>query len=57
VPQAIAHARVRRRPFGAGIDTRIGNYTFHVTCITAYLKNGTTLENAAVTSTQSDGLR
>lgn len=31
----------------AGIATRIGNHTFRATGITAYLKNGGTLENAA----------
>ena len=30
-----------------GIHTRIGNHTFRATGITAYLKNGGTLENAA----------
>ena len=32
---------------GAGIATKIGNHTFRATGITAYLKNGGTLENAA----------
>ena len=31
----------------AGIATKIGNHTFRATGITAYLKNGGTLENAA----------
>ncbi len=31
----------------AGIATRIGNHTFRATGITAYLKNGGTLEKAA----------
>jgi integrase len=38
---------IRRRAAGAGIDTRVGNHTFRATGITAYLKNGGTLENAA----------
>ena len=37
----------RRRALAAGIDTKIGNHTFRATGITAYLKNGGTLENAA----------
>lgn len=47
LPQANAHAMVRRRAEAAGIGTRIGNHTFRATGITAYLKNGGTLENAA----------
>jgi site-specific recombinase XerD len=31
----------------AGIKTQVGNHTFRATGITAYLKNGGTLENAA----------
>jgi integrase len=38
---------VRRRTIAAGIGTKIGNHTFRATGITAYLKNGGTLENAA----------
>ncbi|SAL67238.1 phage integrase family protein [Caballeronia udeis] len=47
LPQANAYAMVRRRALAAGIDTKIGNHTFRATCITAYLKSGGTLENAA----------
>ncbi|GGJ48266.1 tyrosine-type recombinase/integrase [Pseudomonas avellanae] len=47
LPQANAHAMVRRRALAAGIKTQIGNHTFRATGITAYLKNGGTLENAA----------
>jgi site-specific recombinase XerD len=47
LPQANAYAMVRRRAEAAGIATRIGNHTFRATGITAYLKNGGTLENAA----------
>ncbi|MFG1225675.1 tyrosine-type recombinase/integrase [Xanthobacter wiegelii] len=45
--QADAHAMIRRRAAAAGIATRIGNHTFRATGITAYLKNGGTLEKAA----------
>ena len=47
LPQANAHAMVRRRALAAGLKTLIGNHTFRATGITAYLKNGGTLENAA----------
>jgi len=47
LPQANAYVMVRRRSIAAGIDTQIGNHTFRATGITAYLKNGGTLENAA----------
>ncbi|CAJ7593145.1 phage integrase family protein [Burkholderia pseudomallei] len=47
LPQANAYAMVRRRAMAAGITTKIGNHTFRATGITAYLKNGGTLENAA----------
>lgn len=47
LPQANAHAMVRRRSLAAGLKTPIGNHTFRATGITAYLKNGGTLENAA----------
>jgi site-specific recombinase XerD len=47
LPQANAYAMVRRRAVAAGIGTKIGNHTFRATGITAYLKNGGTLENAA----------
>jgi len=47
LPQANAYAMVGRRALAAGIDTRIGNHSFRATGITAYLKNGGTLENAA----------
>jgi integrase len=47
LPQANAYAMVRRRVLAAGIGTAIGNHTFRATGITAYLKNGGTLENAA----------
>ncbi|MFM0217799.1 tyrosine-type recombinase/integrase [Paraburkholderia caledonica] len=47
LPQANAYAMVRRRATAASIATKIGNHTFRATGITAYLKNGGTLENAA----------
>lgn len=47
LPQANAYAMVRRRAMDAGIATRIGNHSFRATGITAYLKNGGTLEKAA----------
>jgi len=47
LPQANAHAMIRRRAMAAGIETKIGNHTFRATGITAYLKNGGTLEKAA----------
>lgn len=47
LPQANAWAMVQRRAARAGIATRIGNHTFRATGITAYLKNGGTLERAA----------
>lgn len=46
--QADAFAMVRRRAQAVGIATKIGNHTFRATGITTYLKNGGTLENAAV---------
>jgi integrase len=39
---------VRRRAAAAGIGTQIGCHTFRATGITAYLRNGGTLENAAI---------
>ena len=48
LPQANAYAMVQRRTVTAGIGTRIGNHSFRATGITAYLKNGGSLENAAV---------
>ena len=47
LPQANAYAMIRRRAAAADIDTKIGNHTFRATGITAYLKNGGTLEKAA----------
>jgi site-specific recombinase XerD len=47
LPQANAHAMIRRRAAAAGIATKTGNHSFRATGITAYLKNGGTLEKAA----------
>ena len=38
LPQANAHAMIRRRAAAAGIKTKIGNHSFRATGITAYLK-------------------
>jgi site-specific recombinase XerD len=45
--QSDAHAMIRRRVAAAGIATKAGNHSFRATGITAYLKNGGTLEQAA----------
>ena len=45
--QASAFQMVRRRAVAAEIATAIGNHSFRATGITAYLKNGGTLERAA----------
>jgi integrase len=47
LPQADAYAMIRRRAAAAGIATKLGNHSFRATGITAYLKNGGTLEKAA----------
>jgi len=47
LPQSNAHAMIRRRATAAGIATAVGNHSFRATGITAYLKNGGTLERAA----------
>ena len=50
LPQANAFQMVRRRAAAAaaGIETAIGNHSFRATGITTYLKNGGTLERAAM---------
>jgi site-specific recombinase XerD len=45
--QAEAYLMIARRRTAAGIATRLGNHSFRATGITAYLKNGGTLEKAA----------
>jgi site-specific recombinase XerD len=47
LPPANAYAMIRRRAAAAGIATKLGNHSFRATGITAYLKNGGTLEKAA----------
>ena len=47
LPQANAYAMIRLRAAAAGIATKLGNHSFRATGITAYLKNGGTLEKAA----------
>jgi integrase/recombinase XerD len=44
--QQDVYRMIQRRAKAAGIATRIGNHTFRATGITAYLKNGGTLEHA-----------
>jgi site-specific recombinase XerD len=44
--QQDAYRMIQRRARGAGTKTKIGNHTFRATGITAYLKNGGTLETA-----------
>jgi site-specific recombinase XerD len=53
LPQANAWAMIDRRRRAAGIETRIGNHSFRATGITAYLKNGGTLEKAAAMANHS----
>ncbi|KNY12864.1 integrase [Shinella sp. SUS2] len=47
LPRANAYHMIQRRAQAAGIDTAVCNHTFRATGITAYLKNGGTLEKAA----------
>jgi integrase len=47
LPARDAYAMIRRRAAAAGIMTKVGNHSFRATGITAYLKNGGTLEKAA----------
>jgi integrase len=47
LPQANAYAMIQRRAKSGGITTRVGNHTFRATGVTAFLKNGGTLERAA----------
>lgn len=44
--QQDVYRMIQRRAARAGIATKIGNHTFRATGITAYLKNGGTLEHA-----------
>jgi integrase len=45
--QADAWCMIRKHAAAAGIATKLGNHSFRATGITAYLKNGGTLEKAA----------
>ena len=47
LPQANAYMMIGRRAAAAGIATKLCNHSFRATGITAYLKNGGTLEKAA----------
>jgi hypothetical protein len=47
LPQANAYAMLRQRAAAAGIATKLGNHSGRATGITAYLKNGGTLEKAS----------
>jgi site-specific recombinase XerD len=53
LPQANAYAMIGKRTRKAGIATKVGNHTFRATGITAYLKNGGTLEKAAAMANHS----
>ena len=53
LPQANAYQMIRRRARAAKIETKVGNHTFRATGITAYLKNGGTLEKAATMANHS----
>jgi integrase len=46
--QPNAYEMIQRRARWAKVTTKIGNHTFRATGVTAYLKNGGTLENAAL---------
>jgi len=51
--QPDAYRMIERRTEAAGIETKIGNHSFRATGITAYLKNGGTLEKAASMATHA----
>ena len=51
--QQDVYRMIQRRAAAAGIATRIGNHTFRATGITAYLKNGGTLEHAQAIANHS----
>jgi site-specific recombinase XerD len=53
LPQPNAYAMIGRRAAAAGIATKIGNHSFRATGITAYLKNGGSLEKAAAMANHS----
>src|SRR5215469_13082719 len=47
LPQANAYAMIGERATAVSIATKLGNHSFRATGITAYLKNGGTLEKDA----------
>lgn len=51
--QQDVYRMIQRRALAAGIATKIGNHTFRATGITAYLKNGGTLEHAQTIANHS----
>jgi integrase len=51
--QQDVYRMIQRRADAAGVKTRIGNHTFRATGITAYLKNGGTLEHAQTIANHS----
>ncbi|MAP10138.1 MAG: integrase [Rhodopirellula sp.] len=51
--QPEAYMMIRRRAKAAGIATLVGNHSFRATGITAYLKNGGTIEKAAAMANHS----
>ena len=51
--QQDVYRMIQRRAATAGIATKIGNHTFRATGITAYLKNGGTLEHAQTIANHS----
>jgi site-specific recombinase XerD len=51
--QQDVYRMIQRRADVAGVKTRIGNHTFRATGITAYLKNGGTLEHAQTIANHS----
>lgn len=53
LPQANTYQMIERRTARAGIQTKVGNHSFRATGITAYLKNGGTLEKAAAMANHS----
>lgn len=51
--QQDVYRMIQRRATAAGIATKIGNHTLRATGITAYLKNGGTLEHAQTIANHS----
>jgi hypothetical protein len=57
LPQANAYAMIGRRAAPAGIASKLGNHSLRATGITAYLKNGGTLEKAAAMANHAQRAR